>query len=167
MTEPRPRRPAAPAPPTIRRAAPGWTATTASTNEPSTTAGICRTVDPVTYRREVVSGLRLAVTREPVRHVIAVTGDLDHHTSPLLRDVAVDLLAEHPADLVLDLARADVLGCAAIIAIADLHHAAATVGAAVTLANVPPFAFLVLTLVGIDQIVTVHPHPAAVPAQAA
>jgi anti-sigma B factor antagonist len=121
----------------------------------------------MTYRRDVVGGLRLTVNRQPGRHVVAVTGDLDHHTSPILRDVAVDLLAEHPADLALDLAHVGMLGCAAIVTIADVHHAAATVGATVSLANVPPFVFLLLTLVGIDQIVTVDPHPAAVPAQAA
>jgi anti-anti-sigma factor len=77
--------------------------------------------------------LRISLTSSgPARADVAVTGELDVSTVPILQSGITDTMRGHPARLTLDLSRLRFIDAAGIRALYQLHRRAAADGCALT-----------------------------------
>ncbi|MYR57428.1 anti-sigma factor antagonist [Streptomyces sp. SID625] len=108
-----------------------------------------------------MSPLKITARDAATGPVLEITGDLDHHTAPELRE-AVDGLAVAAGQLlVLDLAGLDFCDSSGISALISARSLAAEQGAGVVLAAVPANTARILGIVGLDRVFTIHDSVAA------
>ncbi|MEU5182312.1 STAS domain-containing protein [Streptomyces longwoodensis] len=88
--------------------------------------------------------------------IAMVAGDVDLHTADTLRRDASTLIEGGCPQLVLDLSRVGFFDSAGLSALIGLWHAAQAQGGALGLAEVPDRLMRMLTLTGLDTILTVH-----------
>lgn len=88
--------------------------------------------------------------------VVAVTGDVDLHTAPTLRERARAVVEEGAPHLVLDLARVGFVDSTGLSALIDLLQAARAAGGSLRLAAVPDRLTRMVTTTGIDQLMPLH-----------
>ncbi|MCX4751030.1 STAS domain-containing protein [Kitasatospora sp. NBC_01287] len=89
--------------------------------------------------------------------VLEITGDLDHHTAPQLRQAVDALTLTGSRLLVLDLGGLDFCDSSGITALLAARNIAAERGADIALAAVPANPARILRIVGLDQVFTIHP----------
>ncbi|MGW3018935.1 STAS domain-containing protein [Streptomyces longwoodensis] len=88
--------------------------------------------------------------------IARVTGDVDLHTADTLRRDASTLIEGGCPQLVLDLSQVGFFDSAGLSALIGLWHAAQAQGGALGVAEVPDRLMRMLTLTGLDTILTVH-----------
>lgn len=88
--------------------------------------------------------------------VLAVTGDVDLHTSLTLRAHALALVGEGVRHLVLDLARVDFVDSTGLSTFITLLHATQRRDGSLHLAAVPDRLMRMVTMTGISQLLPVH-----------
>lgn len=100
--------------------------------------------------------LTLNTRTTPAGPVIELTGELDHHTAPEIRDV-LPALSLHPGQqLVLDLGALTFCDSTGItVLIAARNHALAA-GASIALAAVPDRVSRLFRIVGLEQVFPTH-----------
>jgi anti-sigma B factor antagonist len=107
-----------------------------------------------------MSPLTITARDAPTGPVLEITGDLDHHTAPELRQT-IDRLTLNPGQrLVLDLARLNFCDSSGITALLATRNLATEQGADIALAAVPANITRILRIVGLDRIFTLHPDTA-------
>ncbi|MFD7436401.1 STAS domain-containing protein [Streptomyces sp. NPDC059861] len=89
--------------------------------------------------------------------VIAVAGDLDHTHAVALRQRVASLALQPGQRLVIDLAGLTFCDSSGITAFLAARQHAVAAGADIVLAAVPANTLRVLTIVGLDQVFTIHP----------
>ncbi|MEV7991514.1 STAS domain-containing protein [Streptomyces sp. NPDC086077] len=89
--------------------------------------------------------------------VIAVAGDLDHTHAATLRQRVESLALQPGQRLVIDLAGLTFCDSSGITAFLAARQHAVAAGADIVLAGVPANTLRVLTIVGLDQVFTIHP----------
>ncbi|SDJ42746.1 STAS domain-containing protein [Nonomuraea jiangxiensis] len=94
--------------------------------------------------------------------VLYVTGDLDHHYAPVLRDQVERLDVKAGQCLVIDLAGLEFCDSSGITALLAARQFAQAAGADFALAAVPDNTLRILTIVGLHRIFTIHPGSNAV-----
>ncbi|MFD9468817.1 STAS domain-containing protein [Streptomyces goshikiensis] len=104
-----------------------------------------------------MSPLNLAVRDAPTGPVVEVTGELDYDSSADLRDLLATLPLKPGQRLVLDLARMEFCDSSGISTLIVARNHAQSAGADVALAAVPAGTLRVLRVVGLDQILPLHP----------
>ncbi|MEW9555063.1 STAS domain-containing protein [Nonomuraea sp. NPDC050783] len=101
----------------------------------------------------------LTVTYQPHSarvHVLVVTGDLDHHTSPLLQG-ALDELTLAPGDgLVIDLSALPFCDSTGISILVTAHQRAQDAGARLALAGLDPDIAHVFKIMGLDRLLSFY-----------
>jgi anti-sigma B factor antagonist len=101
----------------------------------------------------------LTVTHQPRSahlHVLAVSGDLDHHTSPRLQ-AAVDDLALAPGDaLVVDLSALAFCDSTGVSILVAAHQRAREAGAQAALAGLAPDIAHAFKIMSLDRLLSVH-----------
>ncbi|MGB3440902.1 MAG: STAS domain-containing protein [Actinophytocola sp.] len=98
--------------------------------------------------------------------VVAVRGEVDLYTGPLLRDVVFSLLRPDGPPLVIDLADVDFLGAAGLSVLVVAREAAMAAGVRVSLVAHHHPVLLPLMVMGLDRVFDIYPALAgALPAQ--
>jgi anti-sigma B factor antagonist len=92
--------------------------------------------------------------------VLRVTGELDHHSAPLLSR-AVDDAAFDDTGVVLDLSGLTYCDSTGITVLIGAYQRSQRTGAPLILAGVNPDQMRVFTVVGLDQVFTFHPSTEA------
>ena len=88
-------------------------------------------------------------------HVIALAGELDLATAPIL----ADRLEELPGDVVLDCAALDFIDSSGLSLIADAHRRRARSGHRLTIRGLTPSAFQTFELTGLDRELDIERPP--------
>ncbi|MDX2565260.1 STAS domain-containing protein [Streptomyces sp. TX20-6-3] len=88
--------------------------------------------------------------------VLEITGELDHHTAPELRQAVNDTTVAAGQLLVLDLARLDFCDSSGISALLSARSHTTEQGAGIALAAVPANTARILRIVGLDRVFTIH-----------
>jgi anti-sigma B factor antagonist len=107
----------------------------------------------------------LTVMAEPNRFgavVIAVRGDVDWITGPLIRDALLTQLRPTGPPLVIDLTDVDFLGAAGLTALETVREAAVAAGVRLCLVARTRVVLLPLTVTGLDRRFDIHPDLASV-----
>ncbi|WP_033212330.1 STAS domain-containing protein [Kitasatospora phosalacinea] len=91
----------------------------------------------------------------PVLHLV---GDLDYEQAPRLRRHLDTLVLRVGHCLLMDLSGLEFCDSSGITALLTAHGQARTAGAAFALAAVPPRTLRLLSIVGLDQVLTIRPH---------
>ncbi|WP_326822342.1 STAS domain-containing protein [Streptosporangium sp. NBC_01639] len=103
-----------------------------------------------------MSDLKTTIRRSETGPVVSVAGELDHHSSPQLRE-ALDHLTLYPGDhLVLDLSALSFCDSSGITAFIVARNKALDAQAGIALAGVPEHTARVLRIIGLDQIFPIH-----------
>ncbi|MFF8726269.1 STAS domain-containing protein [Streptomyces sp. NPDC015171] len=107
---------------------------------------------------DVTDTLHVTVRHPSARvTVIAVTGDVDLHTSSTLRAHALPVLEEQAGPhLVLDLTHVDFFDSTGLSTLIGLLHAAHGAGGSLSLASVPDRLMRMITMTGISQLLPIH-----------
>ncbi|MER7042923.1 STAS domain-containing protein [Streptomyces microflavus] len=101
--------------------------------------------------------LTLTTSTSPAGAVIALTGDLDHHTTPQVRTALGKLNLLAGQQLVLDLGALTFCDSTGItVLIAARNHALAA-NATIALTAVPDRVSRIFRIVGLDQVFTTYP----------
>jgi len=107
--------------------------------------------------------LTLTTRPLPTGILLALAGELDHDSAGQLR-TALHTITLQPGDLLTvdltDLAYCDSTGITALIAARNHTH---THGADITLTAVPTNTLRILRVLGLDQVLPIHPAPEAEP----
>ncbi|MFC7381438.1 STAS domain-containing protein [Sphaerisporangium rhizosphaerae] len=101
----------------------------------------------------------LTVTLQPHSarlHVLAVAGELDHHTAPRLRAVLDEFTFVPAAGLVIDLSALTFCDSTGISLLVAAHQRAQEAGAAVALAGLHPDIAHVFHIMGLDRLFSCH-----------
>ncbi|MFJ9522293.1 STAS domain-containing protein [Kitasatospora sp. NPDC101801] len=93
--------------------------------------------------------------------VLEITGDLDYATAPELRQTVDSLNLASGQLLVLGLAGLDFCDSSGISALLAARSTATGRGGDIALAAVPANVIRILRIVGLDQVLTVHPDVSA------
>jgi anti-anti-sigma factor len=109
----------------------------------------------------MLSPVELTRSQAPEQLRLSLSGDIDLATVDLLTTAAARLLAQHPRRLVLDFARVGLCDAAGLGAVARIHRACHLSGCELVLANVNTVVGWVLTIVGMDQLLTIVNETAA------
>ncbi|TCO45927.1 STAS domain-containing protein [Actinocrispum wychmicini] len=112
----------------------------------------------------VLPGLRsgtelLTVTAQPILPgvvVVAVCGEVDLCTSPLLRDVLLAQLRPTCARLVIDLADVGFLGVAGLTVLVTVRQAALAAGIRLCVVALSRSVLRPLTITGLDRVFDIH-----------
>ncbi len=88
--------------------------------------------------------------------VVAVTGDLDLHTAPILQARALSVVGEEVPHLVLDLTHVDYVDSTGLSTLITLLYATQEVGGWLRLAEIPGRLMRMVTLTGISQLLPVY-----------
>jgi anti-sigma B factor antagonist len=106
---------------------------------------------------DVTATLHLTVQHpHPGFAIATVVGDVDVRTAPTLRSGALEIIQQGHSRLALDLAQVGFCDSAGLSAIIGIWHAAQAVGGSLSLASVPDRLMRMLTLTGVDSLLTVH-----------
>ncbi|MGI5478707.1 STAS domain-containing protein [Streptomyces lavendofoliae] len=89
--------------------------------------------------------------------IATLTGDLDLHTAPGLRTGASEWIRQGHHHLILDLRGVGFCDSSGLSALIGVWHSAKQAGGALELAAVPDRLTRMLTLTGLDSLLTVHP----------
>lgn len=89
--------------------------------------------------------------------VVAVTGELDLYTAPLLREELLLALAEPIAGLVVDLDRLAFMDSTGLGLLIGAHRRAEDRGASLRIVCTQPDLVRILHISGLDQVLVVHP----------
>lgn len=108
--------------------------------------------------RRPPSNLEISVRRGDGRIVVAVRGECDVLTAPLLRDRLLEL-AGQSARTVVDLSGLEFLDCAGLRALLVGRRLAELLGGALVIAAPSPPAARVLQLTGLDRDLAIVPGP--------
>lgn len=101
--------------------------------------------------------LRLSIQRPgPDLAVATVVGDVDLHTAPVLRSDALEIIEQGTPRLILDLAQVDYFDSTGLSVLIGIWHAAQEAGGTLVLAAVPGRLSRMLSLTGVDALLTVH-----------
>ncbi|MFF5565126.1 STAS domain-containing protein [Streptomyces sp. NPDC012623] len=104
-----------------------------------------------------MSDLHITTHATPAGPALALRGELDHHSAPLLRE-AIDRVTLHADEqMVLDLSGLTFCDSSGITAFIVARNRTLESGAAIALAGTPPHILRVLRIVGLDQIFPLHP----------
>jgi anti-sigma B factor antagonist len=93
--------------------------------------------------------------------VLGVAGELDYATAPRLRETVGALDLRPGQELTLDLRDLRFCDSSGISAVLAARNAALTAGADIVLAAVPAHTLRVLRVIGLDQVLRIHPAPPA------
>ncbi|MCW2614810.1 MAG: anti-sigma-factor antagonist [Frankiales bacterium] len=96
-----------------------------------------------------------AVLNEPLAQ-LAVEGDLDARALPRFCASLQELLAGHPARLVLDLSQCAFVDAAALAALLEAHRTTARYGGELVLAGCTPRVLRLLCLTGLGRVFTLR-----------
>jgi anti-sigma B factor antagonist len=109
-----------------------------------------------------MSPLKITARDAATGPVLEISGDLDHAGAPALQE-RLSTLALSPGDcLLLDLAGMEFCDSSGITALLSARSHAHAAGADIALAAVPANTLRILRIVGLDQILTIHPDAGAV-----
>jgi anti-sigma B factor antagonist len=108
-----------------------------------------------------VPDLQVVTMHRPGVVVLALTGELDVASAPLLRSHIRFALARQPALLILDLAGLRFCDAAGLSVFAMARNATARDGASLAFAAVPRQVTRLLKMTGMNQILDVYPSVAA------
>lgn len=89
--------------------------------------------------------------------VLAVAGDLDHHTAPQLREAVEDLDLSPATPLIIDLSGVDYCDSTGLTVLIGAHRQTTAAGALLALTGTRPDLNRVFSLVGLDQMFTFRP----------
>jgi anti-sigma B factor antagonist len=103
--------------------------------------------------------LAFEITRTADELWLAVTGELDMATGPSLEEVALPLLRERPAWLLLDLTHVTFCDSSGIACLIHIQKAAVEAGVQLQLRNVHGLVRRVLDLAGVSEILGVRDDP--------
>ncbi|GAA1367405.1 STAS domain-containing protein [Streptomyces beijiangensis] len=101
----------------------------------------------------------------PAGPVIALAGELDHHTAPQVRALLPGLALRPGQQLVVDLARLTLCDSSGITVLIAARNLALAADATVVLTAVPDRVSRIIRTVGLEQVF--HTHPTAQAAEAA
>jgi anti-sigma B factor antagonist len=108
----------------------------------------------------------LTVTSRPVPPdavVLAVSGEVDMSTSPLLQHVLLSHLRDAAPRVTVDLAGVSFLSAAGLTVLVNVKHAAAAVGSSLCLVARTRVVLLPLTVTGLDSEFDIYPALADAP----
>ncbi|CAM5290127.1 STAS domain-containing protein [Streptomyces pseudogriseolus] len=88
-------------------------------------------------------------------YVLEVSGELDHHTAPLLAE-AVNDAPFGPYGVVLDLSGLTFCDSSGITVFVSAHRRSRAQGSQLSLAGVAPAQMRILRMVGLDEVFTFH-----------
>ncbi|GLW09110.1 anti-sigma factor antagonist [Microtetraspora sp. NBRC 13810] len=89
--------------------------------------------------------------------VLTVAGELDFHTTPRLRATVEEIRLEAGSELVIDLSGLTYCDSTGIPVFVAAYHRAQAAGAALAFAGLNPDLTRVFGIVGLDQILSLHP----------
>ncbi|MBH5338757.1 STAS domain-containing protein [Streptomyces pactum] len=95
--------------------------------------------------------------RTPAVNVLRVTGELDHHTAPDLREALEAAPLVPGGALVLDLSSLTYCDSTGITVLISAYHRAAGAGSAFVIAGLNDDLKRVFGIIGLDQVFTFHP----------
>ncbi|MFD1832270.1 MULTISPECIES: STAS domain-containing protein [Streptomyces] len=107
---------------------------------------------------DVTDDLRLSIehVHGPLA-VAAVTGDLDLHTSPVLRARALEVVQQGHPRLILDLTDVGFCDSTGLSVLIGIWHTANDAGGSLTLAGVPSRLTRMLAVTGVDALLPSYP----------
>lgn len=105
------------------------------------------------------SEFRLEVRQEPGATVIAVSGELDLASSPVLHEEVTRLLSAAEPRIVLDLRQLDFMDSTGVSVLVRAHHAAQATGTELCLVQGRPQVQRLLTLTGVAERFTILKAP--------
>ncbi|MFJ9038814.1 STAS domain-containing protein [Streptomyces sp. NPDC102406] len=108
-----------------------------------------------------MSPLRITTEEHAAGPVLRIVGDLDHDTSPTLRELLPTIALRPGQLLVLDLAGMPFCDSSGVSALIAAHNHAGAAGAGMALVAVPANTLRILRIVGLDQVFALHPDVAA------
>ncbi|MET8897111.1 STAS domain-containing protein [Streptomyces albogriseolus] len=88
--------------------------------------------------------------------VVVVTGDVDLHTAPVLREEALTAVGHGARHLVLDMAHVDFLDSTGLSTLIVLMHATQEAGGSLRVASVPERLVRMVTMTGISELLPLH-----------
>ncbi|MEU6546860.1 STAS domain-containing protein [Streptomyces sp. NPDC046859] len=89
--------------------------------------------------------------------VLAIAGDLDYVSAGEFRELLPTITVRPGQRLVVDLGALEFCDSSGITALIAAHHHARSAGGELVLAAVPANTLRILSIVGLDQILTIHP----------
>ncbi|MER8199244.1 STAS domain-containing protein [Streptomyces microflavus] len=102
--------------------------------------------------------LTVSTSPHPVgAYVLTVTGELDHHTSPRLREALDEIALATGTGLVIDVSGLTYCDSTGITLLVTAYQRAQATGALLTLAGSSPDLLRLFRIVGLDQIFTLQP----------
>ncbi|MFG1749931.1 STAS domain-containing protein [Streptosporangium sandarakinum] len=105
----------------------------------------------------VHNGLTVTLRSHPAGpRLLVVTGDLDHHTSPGLRDTVEELPMEAGSGVVVDLSALTFCDSTGIAVLIAAHQRAQAAGASLALAGIDPDIARVFRIMGLDRLLSFY-----------
>jgi len=89
--------------------------------------------------------------------VVAVSGEIDYHSSPALRSDLLALIEEGHSDLIMDMSAVEFCDSSGLSALISLWHRARAAGGSLTLTSIPAAVDRLLSLTGLDQVLPASP----------
>ena len=89
--------------------------------------------------------------------VLELTGELDHHTAPQVRDLLPGLHVEPGQQLVIDLGGLTFCDSSGITLLIAARNRALAAHGTIALASVPAMVSRIFAIVGLTQVFTIHP----------
>ncbi|MFI5972154.1 STAS domain-containing protein [Streptomyces sp. NPDC051452] len=102
----------------------------------------------------------LAITQESGPDgsiVLRVAGELDHHTAPRLRAALTQIPFGPAGGLIVDLSRLEYCDSTGLTVLITAYHQATAAGSEFSIAGLNPDMRRFFEIVGIDQVITLHP----------
>ena len=96
-----------------------------------------------------------AVREELGAAIVALTGDLDLQTSPIVRQKLLETLEKHER-IVVDLSAVDYIDSSGVASLVEAFQVSRKKGASFALASVSAAAMRVLSLARLDKVFTIH-----------
>jgi anti-sigma B factor antagonist len=110
--------------------------------------------------------LKVSSRCEGDRVVVALSGEIDLYTAPKLQsELAAALKADHPVQLVVDMAGVDFCDSTGMNVLLAAQRLARERGGNVELSGPRPAVLKILQVTGLESVFTVVPAPATVPGQ--
>jgi anti-sigma B factor antagonist len=92
--------------------------------------------------------------------VLHVTGEVDHHTAPLLRGALAEIADISDGGVLVDLSGLRYCDSTGITVLVTAHHRAVAAGSAFGITGLHPDLARVFEIVGIDRVIPLHPTAA-------
>ncbi|MDI9832963.1 STAS domain-containing protein [Streptomyces sp. KAU_LT] len=108
-----------------------------------------------------MNALKISTRDAATGPVLEVAGDLDYLNAGQLRDLLPTITVRPGQRLVVDLGALDFCDSSGITALIAAHHHAQSAGGQLMLAAVPANTLRILSIVGLDQVLTIHPDSEA------